>query len=369
MSSSSAQNSDHLLASGLVGEVCELVSGIDALYMSGWLPEGMDLSADRFAELLALKEAAGESDTPQVIGFGGEQFHVLAHGVDGYKVALGHEKGIIGITDSLHRPTFRVKPLASFLHSTNPIEAARWFCSTVDAEVGTALEWTVGRLDLFVDIQGYVFVDDDRHRLVCRPRHLHGRYEDGALNNLEVGRRTSGTMCARIYDKTLQVKDSGLDYWYEIWGDKFDPTQPVWRIEFEFLRRALKELGVTTLDDLPERIGELWAYATQNWLRLTVPSTDETRARWSTDPVWRVVQGATLRHDAVPAERIKAGQRAGTIRKLMPLLNGCVTSFAAAIDADTLDEALPSLIEHIEDLADWKGIDVPEQIRCKKAKR
>ncbi len=368
MSSVPSPNSDPLLASGLV-EVRELVSGIDALYLSGTLPEGIELRPERFAELLALKATAGESDLPQVIDFGGEQFHVLAHGVDGYKVALRHDNGIVGVTDSMHRPTFRVKPLASFMHSTDPIEAARWFCSIVDVEAGTALEWTVSRLDLFVDIQGYVFVDTDRHRLVCRPRHIHCRYTDGSLNNLEVGRRTSGTLCARIYNKTLQIKDKGLDYWYEVWGEAFDPTQQVWRIEIEFARQSLKELGVTTLDDLPGRTGGLWAYATQNWLRLTVPSGDETRARWATDPVWDVVQDATLRHDAVAVDRIRAGQQAGTVRKLLPLLNGCVTSFAAAIDADTLDEALPALIEHLEDLADYKGVDFSAQIRHKRARR
>ena len=50
-------------------------------------------------------------------------------------------------------------------------------------------------------------------------------------------------------------------------------------------------------------------------------------------------------------------------------MNGYFTSFAAAIGATTLDEALPAFIEHLEEHADWKGIDVAEQIRCKAAKR
>lgn len=345
------------------------MSGIDALYVSGSLPDGVELRQDWFAELVDAKAAVGQSDTAQVVEFGGEQLHVLPHGLDGWKVALRHENGLIGVTDSLHRPTFRVKPLASFLHSTDPIEAARWFCSLVDREIGTPLDWTVSRVDLFVDLQGYTFVDDDRPRMVCRSKHDHCHHEDHQLKQIDIGRRTTGTVCARCYDKTRQVRDKGFDYWYFIWGDAFDPTQPVWRVEFEFLRQALKELGLTSLDDLPGRLGGLWAYATEKWLRLTLPSGDRTSARWPTDPVWQAVQRATLRHDAVPLERIREGQRIGSARKLTPQMNGYFTSFAAAIGAESLDEALPAFIEHLEEHADWKGVPVDQQIRSKKAKR
>ncbi len=58
-------------------------------------------------------------------------------------------------------------------------------------------------------------------------------------------------------------------------------------MEFEAKREVLKELGIRKLDNLLELQTALWLYFTQDWLRLTVPSANDTnQTRWINHPLW-----------------------------------------------------------------------------------
>ena len=129
-------------------------------------------------------------------------------------------------------------------------------------------------------------------------------YEVGEeLSGLTFGTRGGSLLC-RIYDKTRQAKDKGDDWWPDVWGLDYDPERKVVRVEFEFDRAALREFEVDTPEDVFDRMGALWAYATCRWLTLRQPTNDETRSRWPVDPRWGPVQQSSLRGGSAPAARI-----------------------------------------------------------------
>ena len=83
-----------------------------------------------------------------------------------------------------------------------------------------------------------------------------------------------GALSARLYNKTLEIEHSGKTFFFDVWRRYgWKPGETVWRLEFQFRRAVLKELGVFAFTDLLEKLGGLWGYATRAWLRLADPAT------------------------------------------------------------------------------------------------
>jgi hypothetical protein len=56
-------------------------------------------------------------------------------------------------------------------------------------------------------------------------------------------------MVAEIYDKTAQVRKQGLSWLPDLWGEGYDPSLAVWRVEFQFRREALADFQTRTVDE------------------------------------------------------------------------------------------------------------------------
>jgi len=208
---------------------------------------------------------------------------------------LVHPHGRIMATASDRLPTFRVQPRAEFLHGVGAPGAADWFRGQLEAVVGL-LELSVSRVDLHGDFQGWELSGDDRTRFVCRARSRATYEDDGTLTGFVFGKRKSGTLGCRIYDKTAEILRSGAAYWPDLWSAAagYDPGEPVWRVESEFSRQILGQFGLRSPESVIESAGALWSYATTEWLTLRIPSADTTRSRWAVDPTWEQVRRAAL---------------------------------------------------------------------------
>lgn len=166
-------------------------------------------------------------------------------------------------------------------------------------------------------------------------------HEDNeAFTGFEFGRRKTKTVCARIYDKTVQVEQKGLDWWPAIWGDAFDASLPVLRVEFEIGREGLVEYqALTPLAGLAA-VGRLWASVTADWLSYRIPGDDATKSRWPVAPEWAVVQGASLRSGALGVDRLRAGRQQGELRTILPQLVGYLATVGAIMGTRDLPSTL-----------------------------
>lgn len=328
-----------LTSAGRASGLRELVSGVDALYLSG----RADLTPGLFEVLEERRAAAEKADEPLPLQLGRTEWFVEPRSFGKYRYRLTNAAGLIGVTASEHLPSLRVQARAEFLHGAGPEGTLIYFGHVGELLAGGPVSWSLSRLDLFADVQGWDLVGDDRHRFVCRADRRDLHEHGAAFGGFEFGRRTTKTVCVRIYDKTRQINDKGLDWWPVIWGDRFDPERPVLRIEAEIGRQGLVEYGVDSPTDGLERAGSVWADVTESWLTYRTPTADETRARWPVAPEWAVIQRAGLRSDAIGVDRVRALRRKGELRKLIPTLVGYSARVAALLDLDDIDSTLAAM--------------------------
>ena len=130
-------------------ELTELASGVDALYLSGRAEPPEEL-LDRLA---TARESAQELDEPVEFLLDGIPFQLSPFGWQKYTYSLDHSWGRLGIRKNGRLPAIRVQARAEALHGVSPTSVVEFFDEVVTAAVGP-VEWSVSRIDLFVDVQG-----------------------------------------------------------------------------------------------------------------------------------------------------------------------------------------------------------------------
>ena len=314
-------------ASEPLGALVELASGIDALYMSG---RG-SISSALLADISVAKQRAQDQEQAVPFDLGGVTALVAPGGFGRYTYRIETPHGLIGLTTSRSLPPIRVQPLAEHLHAVGPMASLAWFGGVVGSFTSD-LYLSVSRVDVFSDWHGLELRAKDRHRFVGRATRVDTHESAGALTGLEFGRRTTKTIVARIYDKSADMKRKGSLWWREKWGAAYDPARQVMRLEFEFGRKGLQQYGVDSARQAIASAPALYRAATADWLSLRVPTADQTKSRWPVDPVWTRVQSASFAAESVGLDRVLEGRVAGSLRAIMPGLNGYLASFCALTD-------------------------------------
>jgi hypothetical protein len=335
----------------------ELFSGVDALYLSGRASLPSDL-------LDALEEARNDATTSGnavSLDFGSEEFYVAPHGFQRYRFCLDHPFGRVGISTGSHLPTFRVQPRTEFIQGSGPQGVVNWYRRLLEEECGPVL-LSVSRLDLCADFQRWALKGDSRHEFVTRAKSRHTYEEDGVFNGLIFGSRNSGSILARIYDKTIESEKSGSAYWRVIWGERFDQHAPVLRVEFELGRSALREFGVNTPEQALDAAGSLWGSLTTGWLTHRVPTPDNTRTRWPVSPQWESVRRARIGQDDWGIARMYAAKQQGGLFNLMPPLAGYLARFGALTNSTSFADLLPHLSDYLARYARDSGKSLGERI-------
>ena len=333
---------DLLVANTPVGGLWELASGVDALYLSarGTLPNAF------VARLEDTRQWAAELHRSAPCQIGGLWFGIAPHGWGKYRFCLDHPMARLGFTESRHLPAVRIQPRAEFLHAVGPGSLLVSLRELLEPTLGP-LRFSVSRLDLFTDVQGWALALDDAHRFVCRADSRRIYQVGGTLTGFEFGSRKTNALCARIYDKTADIEAKGSAWWHEVWGERFVEGLPVHRVEFELGRQGLTDFGIDTPGDALEAKGDLWRYATEAWLTYRSPTADRTRSRWPVAPAWRCVQEASLRHHAVGLARVREARRRTSIARLLPPFAGYLASLAAHLGTEGIDDTLSAVGHHL----------------------
>jgi hypothetical protein len=131
-------------------------------------------------------------------------------------------------------------------------------------------------------------------------------------------------------------------YFFPIWKEYgWDGVSDVWRMEFQFRRAPLRELGINRVSDLVDQTNALWEYATSNWLRLATPSpTDKTKKRWPNHPLWDANSKAPWSGDRGEPLYRRTKSRTPSPKRLFIHGLGAITSFMAQEGISNFDEAL-----------------------------
>jgi hypothetical protein len=274
------------------GSVKIIRTGIDSLYLS--YPG--TLAAETSIRLDKLKELAQSVNPAQVAlaqyKAGDHLFEVRDRGSHLFAYVLADNWYRINIASS--KAMALPLALAQIASELLTLQGARLAESVLRGVVDTLGlvegDPSVSRADVCVD-----FVTD-------YPLHLI-RDEDWitrakTINRYTVHRQFSGfsiggggALSARLYNKSLEIESSGKTFFHEVWKRYgWQPGETVWRLEFQFRRAVLKELGVLTFPELLDTLGGLWGYAMRAWLRLADPtSTVSKRSELPTHPLWEAL--------------------------------------------------------------------------------
>jgi hypothetical protein len=193
---------------------------------------------------------------------GDQWFGVAPYGWGKYRFCLDHQMARLGFSESRHLPSVRIQPRAEFIAAVGSEGVLAALYELLEPEVGP-FRFSLSRLDLFVDVQGWSLGLEDSPRFVCRADARRTYEMGGALTGFEFGSRKTKTLCSRIYDKTADVEAKGSTWWYEVWGDRFVDGLPVHRVEFELGRQGLVDFSIDSPHSALEALGDLWRYATE----------------------------------------------------------------------------------------------------------
>lgn len=266
-----------------------LRQGIDSLYLS--FPG--QLHSDKEKELAELKRLAQSADESKkalaLINLDDHQFMVSDRGWGKFKYVIEDSYQLIKIASETAKslPLATTQVSANWLAMENVPQIVSDTAAIVSELGQLEVKAQVSRADIFVDfVAPYGLHDWNENSWVTRALKK-ARYCSGNIpTGWTVG--AGGDRSARLYDKTEEIKKSGKEYLKTLWMEKgWDGVSPVYRLEFQLKRNALREHDATTSDNLLKRLGVLWEYATQEWLRLTLPSeSDNTQTRWPNHPMW-----------------------------------------------------------------------------------
>jgi hypothetical protein len=344
------------LSSGIV----ELNAGVDALYASS----RQNIPSALYQNLFDLRQKLSNGTQGSYI-IDGVLFQVGERGWGKYSIFLEHEFGRIGFTASHKIPGVRLQVRAEYLHAVGPQNALDWFTQILEA-FGVTPQWTLSRIDLFVDIQGWDLNPSDEPRFLCRASQV-AKYEDrGVLTGFAFGRRSSKTISGRIYDKTIEIAKE-KNYWVPmLWNEKYDPQERVLGVEFELATKVLHELGIRTLEEALHGIGALWGYCSDDWLTFRDPGDDSNKSRWPLSADWTSIQNISMRGNWIGLERIRGGNSASSIDGLLPGLRGYLSSMGALFGSKDLDSSIKSVQRLLALDENRSGISMVERLQEKR---
>lgn len=282
--------------------------GVDSLYLSFRgtidprlavaLQEGKVLAQSNKDELVAL---AG-------IEVGGHYFTVMPRGRGRFAFVLDDNWFSIQLSNATASslPLALVQVRSEYLTAVGPEEAIRTATDLVGCMGVLAGSASISRIDLFADFTTTVDLTTlPGAHWVKRSKKRTIHEECDQVTGISFG--SGNEVSARLYDKSRELLKSGKFYLEPLWASQgWAEGETVWRMEFQVRREGLPVSMLEDAGDALTYAPALWQYLAGEWLRLALPSsTDDTRTRWPTHPLWeQLVQAWAVPPDLPPLTRV-----------------------------------------------------------------
>jgi len=262
-----------------------LASSLDTVEIAYYLRPSQNASID-FQKLTALRDQARavRVRTPETIVLGIEEFLLAPHGTaSGYPLLMENESFSIQCGE-FNRPSFFVtfRSIALWHYGLEELHARfmNWADSVGLVEyqpervsrVDFAFDFHLDQLDFDEDSFVSLFTKDNQHRM------------NGVVQTFRLGQ---GDLILRCYNKSDEISQKSSKTWlYDIWGRE----SGVWRIEWQTRKEILRSFGISNLQELQLRQGDLLSYLTSEHTRLCKGISDSNRSRWPLHPLWAALQ-------------------------------------------------------------------------------
>lgn len=295
-----------------MAQMIPLYAGFDGLRFS----IDTDITDDFLDALIEAKRRAEGCNNPVAITFNGLDLQVRkSGGGSAFSFTTGEYGAEFYVLDPRNKPKnnpgLKIDVRAALLRQGG-IEAARAHTSECLDRFGLSVDGLairVSRIDFAVDIYAPQFEPDRKrilapantrsHELDVLPGKEHGVA-------LRVGGVTVGAIANRqlaIYDKLRECLDKRKPAWPLTWNERLKddgrPTidfgeagaGPVWRFEMRFGAKQLRRRwAISRWEEIEDKSGAALIEATKKMRYVEQVSSDRSRGRWPTHPIWNVVQ-------------------------------------------------------------------------------
>jgi hypothetical protein len=345
-----------------------LLTGIDSLYVSyqGTLNKVWDKRLTG-CKASAQSEKPGDKLQAQV-EIGGHLFRVHEHGSGRFAYVISDNWFRIAVArssaTSIPIAYIQIGSEALLLEGIDPV--LRDLAVILNSIAVVRSGPHVSRVDIRVDFVTSIDLSSfEVDAWLTRARDKAKRYVGRKFSGWSIG--LGGNVCARLYDKLLELEKSGKWYMCDVWTTQgWDGRASVNRLEFQLERTALVELGVDTVSDLVAKLPALWLYCTTDWLRLKIPSaTDDTPTRWPDHSFWLEMVSAWRSDHAVrPAARCRK-ERLPDDEHLFLQGFGGITSFMASRGITDLSEGFGEFIAQARKFHDDREVPFRRYVKAK----
>jgi hypothetical protein len=339
-----------------------LASGVDRMELSARGSVRADVLRElETAKLEAQRMREGE---PYRFAGSGRGFLVQPNGRRAYPyVLLSRDMGLT-VRENGELPPVRADLLSAWLHEMGAEAAASEVeLLMVEAMFVVPPEVVVSRVDVYADVQGWELALTDAERFVSRARHRAAHTVGQRFTGLWFG--SGGPVVARLYDKTAEIGRSGETWLAERWGERVD-ERPVWRLEFQFRRRALAEFEAGHPREVIARLGNLWEHGTREWLTLRQPTGQADRWRWPLDESWTEVQRVVVGIKSQDATRKRRPET--DPERVVRFLQGHLTTWGALGVEDEIDAVWRTARGAVVRYLGERGRTFRDEVRHKRAR-
>lgn len=235
------------------------------------------------------------------------------------------------------------------------------YIKAVLTHLGDFKELAISRADVCVDIQGWTPTPAEMRNVVTAVSYRATHGTEKQTQTFQYGKKT----VLRVYNKSEEIKASNKTWLPELWrqAEDYDPSQDVWRVEFQAASQVIKEVGITCADDLFKRPGSLLDWGLR-WAQLRVPAADATKTRWPEDPRWTLIREAVF--GGVPLQRRVRPAELMTLDGAKSRFLGLVALAGAYFDTDDYLSAVQQLSFAVEVHMMLEGIEFAALVEDKR---
>lgn len=339
------------------------ISNIDTLYLLVDI-KNYERNAEKILDFLkeekekAKKILSDNSNLKHQILINGVYFELLPNGSKGYAYLLhnnGYEVKISQFKSGIESfSPLQIRISSEYLWSKGYIESWKIIKEWIEKTFGKIEKNKISRVDICTHSSGIDFIDNYQNSYKGSFKKTGVTYTGNNINCLTFGSRKGKNIYCRIYDKTLEIRETKRKSWFiDIWLKNNINIENVWNLEFELKSEFLREFNIVTIEDLEQRLKDIWFYCTTEWL-VKVNRINTRIERCPINEEWKELQHAY--DDFLSKGMIKRKKQVDMDADiLIPNIVGNITSYSARKDIISMRNAFDNLYKNTQKYFDKKN--------------